>query len=221
MKVPFREICEPYSHLMRGIKEVKQSRSLQRVIALTLAVGNEMNRSNIKSFDLNSLLKLSSIKGPYWIKCLTRRKKCSPDSTSKKSLLHFLVKSLADSEEQLECLSQQFHHFSLIAKTDFEEVAANLDHMEGQCKNSLGYLRLAATYDRTTEHLVGEFLEEAVKEMVGLRLVMDLVTELFLDLLNWLGIPASRHADFTPARLASVLTEFSRSLSSFITVRRG
>ena len=63
MKVPFREICEPYSHLMRGIKEVKQSRSLQRLIALTLAVGNEMNRSNIKSFDLNSLLKLSSIKG--------------------------------------------------------------------------------------------------------------------------------------------------------------
>ena len=74
MKVPFREICEPYSHLMRGIKEVKQSRSLQRVIALTLAVGNEMNRSNIKSFDLNSLLKLSSIKGPYWIKCLTRKR---------------------------------------------------------------------------------------------------------------------------------------------------
>ena len=93
--------------------------------------------------------------------------------------------------------------------------------MEGQCKNSLGYLRLAATYDRTTKELVGQFLEEAVKEMVGLRLVMDLVTELFLDLLNWLGIPASRHADFTPARLASVLTEFSRSLSSFITVRRG
>ena len=138
------------------------------------------------------------------------KKYVAADSSSKKSLLHFLVKSLADSEEQLECLSQQFHHFSLIAKTDFEEVAANLDHMEGQCKNSLGYLRLAATYDRTTEHLVGEFLEEAVKEMVGLRLVMDLVTELFLDLLSWLGIPASRHSDYTPARLASILNKFSR-----------
>ena len=120
------------------------------------------------------------------------------------------MKSLADSEEQLECLSQQFHHFSLIAKTDFDEVAASLDHMEVQCKNSLGYLRLAATYDRTTRGLVGQFLEEAVKEMVGLRLVMDLVTDLFLDLLSWLGIPASRHSDYTPARVGSILSEFSR-----------
>ena len=120
------------------------------------------------------------------------------------------MKSLEDSDKQLECLSQQFHHLSLISKTDFEEVTANLVHMEGQCKNSLGYLRLAATYDRTTKELVGQFLEEAVKEMVGLRRVMDLVTDLFLDLLTWLGIPASRHPDYTPARVASLLTKFSR-----------
>ena len=82
--------------------------------------------------------------------------------------------------------------------------------MEGQCKNSLGYLRLAATYDRTTKGLVGQFLEEAVREMVGLRAVIDLVTDLYLDLLTWLGIPASRHSDYTPARLASILNKFSR-----------
>ena len=82
--------------------------------------------------------------------------------------------------------------------------------MEGQCKNSLGYLRLAATYDRTTKDLVGQFLEEAVREMVGLRVVMDLVTDLYHDLLTWLGIPASRHSDYTPARLASILNKFSR-----------
>ena len=120
------------------------------------------------------------------------------------------MKSLADSDPQLESLSQQFQHFSLISKTDFEEVAANLVHMEGQCKGSLGYLRLAATYDRTTKGLVGQFLEEAVKEMVKVKEVMDLVTDLFLDLLTWLGIPASRHTDYTPARLASILTKFSR-----------
>ena len=82
--------------------------------------------------------------------------------------------------------------------------------MEGQCKNSLGYLRLAATYDRTTKSLVEGFLEEAVKEMVGLRVVMDVATDLFLELLTWLGIPASRHSDYTPARLASILNKFSR-----------
>ena len=120
------------------------------------------------------------------------------------------MKSLADSDPPLQCLSLQFQHLSLISKTDFQEVAANLVHMEGQCKNSLGYLRLAATYDRTTKGLVGQFLEEAVREMVGLRAVMDLVTDLFLDLLTWLGIPASRHTDYTPARVASILTKFSR-----------
>ena len=67
LKVSFREICEPYSHLMSGIKEVKQSLTLRSVIALTLAVGNQMNRSEVKCFDLHSLLKLSSIKGPVYL----------------------------------------------------------------------------------------------------------------------------------------------------------
>ena len=141
---------------------------------------------------------------------MERKYYLAADSSCRKSLLHFLVKSLAESDQQLEGLSQQLQHFSLISKTDFEEISSSLVHMEGQCKNSLGYLRLAASYDRTTKGLVGQFLEEAVKEMVGLRLVMDLVTDLFLDLLSWLGIPASRHSDYAPARVASILSEFSR-----------
>ena len=52
---------------MSGIKEIKQSQTLQSVIALTLAVGNQMNRSEVKCFDLNSLLKLSSIKGQSYL----------------------------------------------------------------------------------------------------------------------------------------------------------
>ena len=48
---------------MRGVTEVKQSQTLASVLAGTLALGNQMNRSNVRAFDLNSLLKLSSIKG--------------------------------------------------------------------------------------------------------------------------------------------------------------
>ena len=57
-----REICEPYNHLMHGVREVRGSQTLQRLIAMTLSVGNEMNRTDIKSFAIESLLKLSSIK---------------------------------------------------------------------------------------------------------------------------------------------------------------
>lgn len=48
---------------MNGIREVRSSQTLQRLLAVTLAVGNEMNRTDVKCFALDSLLKLSSIKG--------------------------------------------------------------------------------------------------------------------------------------------------------------
>ena len=111
----------------------------------------------------------------------------------------------------MESLTEQFQSFSLVTKTDLEEVESNLVHMEDQCKNALGYLSLAAAYDRSTKKLVEEFLVFAVKEMVSIRGVTELVTDLFQEeCLTWLGVPASRFGDFNPAKIGFILNKFSR-----------
>ena len=195
---------------MTGIKTVKDSKTFERILAMTLAVGNEMNRSEIKCFEIDSLLKLSSIKGRQ---CENQEHKTyleyPADSSHKKNLLHFITSSLLDAEK-LESLSELLHSFSHVTKTDYDEVEANLVLMEDQCKNALGYLSLAANYDRTTKRLVEEFLIQAVKEMVAIRVVIELVTDLFHELVEWLGVPPSRHKEYTPARIGFILSKFAR-----------
>ena len=115
---------------------------------------------------------------------------------------------------QIECLTQQFQTLSRVSKTDFDEVEANLVHMEDQCKNALGYLSLADAYDRTTNKMVEEFLVFAVKEMVSIRLIKELVTDLYQEeLLTWLGVPLSRHKEYNPAKVGFILNKFSRCLN--------
>ena len=115
---------------------------------------------------------------------------------------------------KIECLTHQFHSLSLVSKTDFDEVESNLLHMEDQCKNALGYLTLADAYDRTTKKMVEEFLVLAAKEMVSIRLIKELVTDLYEEeILGWLGVPLSRHREYSPAKIGSILSKFSRCLS--------
>ena len=166
-----KDICKPFKHLEEGIKDVKTCRTISIIISLTRSVGNIMNNSEIHVFTPDSLLRLTSIK----------------DNSSKKSLLYFIVKSAQENKEHVENLSAKFHHFSHVAKHDFDEVERNLKIIADQCKNALGYLKLASHYDKSTKILVENFLSASVKEILSFQLVTKVVNELFTDFLLWLG----------------------------------
>ena len=107
-------------------------------------MGNLLNNSDIKSFSIESLLKLSTIK----------------ESSSKKTLLYSILQKLPQDEN----VSDQFEKMSEVCKTDLSESEHSLESVEEQCKSALGYLKLAASYDANTKHLVESFLTESVKE---------------------------------------------------------
>lgn len=171
-KVMIKDICEPFKHLEEGIKDVKTSRTFSVIISLTRSVGNIMNNSDIRVFTPESLLKLTTIK----------------DSGSKRSLLYFIVKSAQENKEVVENLTTKFHHFNHVAKYDFDEVDRNLKIIADQCKNALGYLKLASHYDKSTKLLVENFLTSSVKEILSFQLVTKVVNESFNDFLFWLGM---------------------------------
>merc|ERR1719266_1651635 len=70
-----RDICEPLVALREGMKAVKTSETFAGLMAVVLAMGNTLNRSNVGGFQLDYLSKLS------WVK----------DTASKHSLLHHVT----------------------------------------------------------------------------------------------------------------------------------
>ena len=170
--VMIKDICEPFKHLEEGIQDVMTCKTFSTLISLTRIVGNIMNSSEIQVFTPESLLKLTAVK----------------DNSSKKSLLYFIVKSAQENKENVENLSAKFHHFSHVAKHDFDEVERNLKIIADQCKNALGYLKLASHYDKSTKLLVENFLSTSVKEILSFQLVTKVVNESFTDFLLWLGM---------------------------------
>ena len=166
-----KDICSPYNDLKLGIQDVKESKTLAVILSLALKIGNTMNNSEISCFTIDTLSKLSSLK----------------DNSAKKTLLYFILKSALDNKIHIDKLSKKFQSMANVSKTDFDEVELNLNQMEEQCKNALGYLKLAAAFDKTTRNLVEKFLVESVKEILSTKIAIKIVKELFSDFLLWLG----------------------------------
>ena len=72
--------------------------------------------------------------------------------------------------------------------------------------------QIAASYDKMTRNLVGEFLKNAAMDMISVRAAMKLVLDDFSAFLNWLGIPSHLHADYQPSKFATIIAEFAKEV---------
>ena len=148
-----RDICEPLVALREGMKAVKTSETFAGLMAVVLAMGNTLNRSNVGGFQLDYLSKLS------WVK----------DTASKHSLLHHVTQVLMSQQPDMADLSKEFSSLNTVARTDYELLASNLAGMEEECKTSLGYLRLSHVLLPDTRELVSTFLTNAAERILSMQ----------------------------------------------------
>ena len=92
-----------------------------------------------------------------------------------------------DNKIDINDLPEKFQNMGIVSKTDFDKVENNLNQMEEQCKSALGYLKLAASFDKATRNLVEKFLVDSVKEILSSKIAIKMVNNLFSDFLLWLG----------------------------------
>ena len=173
-----RDICEPLVALREGMKAVKTSETFAGLMAVVLAMGNTLNRSNVGGFQLDYLSKLS------WVK----------DTASKHSLLHHVTQVLMSQQPDMADLSKEFSSLNTVARTDYELLGSNLAGMEEECKTSLGYLRLSHVLLPDTRELVSTFLTNAAERILSMQvqiisklskkfLFLNIVTHLLLNIL--------------------------------------
>lgn len=196
-KVMEKDICEPLVALKSGISAVRSSQTFARLMAIVLAVGNFMNRSRVKGFQLEYLAKLS------WVK----------DTMTKKSLLHHITQILMDQQVELPDLTVEFSELTTVARTDYDMLETTLAGMEEECKTSLGYVALTANCQRDTRKLVNTFLINAAERILSMQRVCKLVRREYKEFLHWLGIQSHAHHDYPPSRLGGILIQLATELS--------
>ena len=152
-----RDICEPLVALREGMKAVKTSETFAGLMAVVLAMGNTLNRSNVGGFQLDYLSKLS------WVK----------DTSSKHSLLHHVTQVLMSQQTDMADLSKEFSSLNTVARTDYELLSSNLMGMEEECKTSLGYLRLSHVLLPDTRELVSTFLTNAAERILSMQVSIN------------------------------------------------
>jgi len=193
-----RDILEPLVALVSGLEAVRASAAFARLLATVLAVGNTLNGSGAAGFQLDYLAKLA------WVK----------DTVGRASLLQHVVRLMEEQGGEAAGLEEELGALARVARTDYEQLAGSLANMEEECKTSLGFLTLSPHHHPDTRRLIQTFLTDAAERIMSMQRVLELVLAEFAAFLAWLGLARHQHRDYPPARLAALLTDTARQVTT-------
>lgn len=128
-----KEVAEPLMDLKQAIEEIERSETFRIILGTLLAVGNFLNSTNAKGFQIDYLEKVPEVK----------------DTVNKHSLLHHLCLFIQEKYDP-QLTSDLYSEFSAVnrgSKVDYSEVAKSLKKMQQDCKASWDYLKIVAKHD--------------------------------------------------------------------------
>lgn len=128
-----KEVAEPLMDLKQAINEIEKSDTFRIILGTLLAIGNFLNSTSVKGFQIDYLEKVPEVK----------------DTVHKHSLLHHLCLFIQEKYGQ-QATTDLYSEFSAVnraSKIDYVEVAKNLKKMQQDCKASWDYLKIVAKHD--------------------------------------------------------------------------
>ena len=193
-----KEICEPMADLKQGLENLHKNPTFKAILNVTLIIGNFLNNSSSKGFQIDYLAKIPEVK----------------DTVHKHSLLYHLTFSVLESLPTASDLYSEIGPITRASRTDFEEVSSTLSRMKEECKNSWDYLRIIARYDDAGEtesfrNKTSEFLTDAAERIIIMSKVHKRIQQRFFEFLSWLGIPKHLHNDYRAHQVCKIISEFS------------
>ena len=193
-----KEICEPMADLKQGLENLRKNPTLKAILNVTLIIGNFLNNTSSKGFQIDYLAKIPEVK----------------DTVHKHSLLYHLTFSVLESLPTASDLYSEIGPITRASRTDFEEVSSTLSRMKEECKNSWDYLRIIARYDDAGEtesfrNKTSEFLTDAAERIIIMGKVHKRIMQRFFEFLSWLGIPKHLHNDYRAHQVCKIISEFS------------
>ncbi|XP_076143091.1 FH1/FH2 domain-containing protein 1 [Alosa pseudoharengus] len=190
-----KEIAEPLFDLKLGMEQLAKNKTFKRILATLLAIGNFLNSSSAKGFELNYLEKVTEVK----------------DTVHRQSLLHhtcnFVVENFPDTSD----VYSEIPAITRSAKVDFEQLSDNLVQLERKCKNSWDNLKVVAKHETKPllKNKMTEFLKDCTERIIILKVVHRRIINRFHSFLLYLGQPSYSVRDTKVTQFCKIISEFS------------
>ena len=212
-----REVCDPLMDLKSGLEAIEKNTTFKVVLNVLLTIGNFLNASECKGFQLEYLSKVPEVK----------------DTVHKHSLLYHMTYWVLETYPNSSDLYSEMGPLIRASRTDFEELQKTLKRMEHECKNAWDYLKIINKYDgdqqpsktpttpdmeqapapmipqQTAKTKLSDFLEDAAERIILMMNIQKAVMQRYEKFLQWLGIPSYAHGDYRAHTTCKILSEFS------------
>ncbi|KAM4600328.1 FH1/FH2 domain-containing protein 3 [Polymixia lowei] len=190
-----KEVAEPLQDLKEGMDQLEKNKTLRYILATLLAIGNFLNGTNAKGFELSYLEKVPEVK----------------DTVHKQSLLHhacaIVVEKFPDSSD----LYSEIGAITRSAKVDFDQLQDNLAQMERRCKASWDHLKVIAKHEMkpALKQKMSDFLKDCAERIIILKIVHRRIINRFHAFLLFLGHPTYAVREVSVHRFSKILSEFA------------
>ncbi|XP_075389248.1 FH1/FH2 domain-containing protein 3 isoform X6 [Tenrec ecaudatus] len=189
-----KEVAEPLLDLKEGIGQLENNQTLGFILSTLLAIGNFLNGTNAKAFELSYLEKVPEVK----------------DTVHKQSLLHHVCTMVVENFPDSSDLYSEIGAITRSAKVDFDQLQDNLCQMERRCKASWDHLKAIAKHEMkpVLKQRMSEFLKDCAERIIILKIVHRRIINRFHSFLLFMGHP--------PYAIREVnINKFCRTISEF------
>nr|XP_006817418.1 PREDICTED: uncharacterized protein LOC100376574 [Saccoglossus kowalevskii] len=190
-----QEVAEPLMDLKKGMEELKVNKTFKQILATLLTIGNFLNDSQSKGFQLEYLAKVPEVK----------------DTVRKQTLLYHLCNTVMETFPDTSDLYSEIGPITRCSKVDFDEVAHDLSNMEKRCKESWDHLKAIVKHDSHSElrFKLQDFLADCAERIIVLKTVHRRVINRFNRLLLFLGISRDSAKDYKINEFCKIISEFA------------
>ncbi|CAL1584451.1 unnamed protein product [Knipowitschia caucasica] len=190
-----KEVAEPLQDLKEGMEQLEKNKTLRCILSTLLSIGNFLNGSNAKGFELTYLEKVPEVK----------------DTVHKQSLLHHACSIVVENFPQSTDLYSEIGAITRIAKVDFDQLQENLCQMERRCKASWDHLKVIAKHEMKPQlkQKMSDFLKDSAERIIILKIVHRRLINRFHSFLLFLGQPAYSIREISVHRFSRILSEFA------------
>ncbi|XP_062421391.1 FH1/FH2 domain-containing protein 3 isoform X2 [Pungitius pungitius] len=190
-----KEVAEPLQDLKEGMDQLEKNKTLRYILTTLLAIGNFLNGTNAKGFELNYLEKVPEVK----------------DTVHKQSLLHHACSIVVEKFPDSTDLYSEIGAITRLTKVDFDQLQDNLAQMERRCKASWDHLKVIAKHEMKPplKQKMSDFLKDCAERIIILKIVHRRILNRFHAFLLFLGHPVYAVREVSIHRFSKILSEFA------------
>uniref|UniRef100_A0A8C8RC23 Formin homology 2 domain containing 3 n=1 Tax=Pelusios castaneus TaxID=367368 RepID=A0A8C8RC23_9SAUR len=190
-----KEVAEPLLDLKEGMDQLEHNKTLGFILSTLLAIGNFLNGTNAKAFELSYLEKVPEVK----------------DTVHKQSLLHHVCTMVVEKFPDSTDLYSEIGAITRSAKVDFEQLQDNLCQVEKRCKASWDHLKAIAKHEMksTLKQKMSEFLKDCAERIIILKIVHRRIINRFHAFLLFMGHPPYAIREVNINKFCKIISEFA------------